>query len=141
MKRDMSKIKSISRNHKEFREKLLHKMSAYNKSRVGDVGWKTLNLEMVDQNGKFMGGLTGSSYLGWFYVDLLFVDEKFRGRGIGKRLLQEAEAWAKKKGCRNINLNTITFQAPGFYRKMGYRVFGKLSYPKGNVRFYFKKKL
>ena len=141
MKNSDPKIKSISRNQKGFREKLLGKMAVYNKSRVGDVGWKNLSLEMVDANGKFMGGLTGSSYLGWFYVDLLFVDEKYRGRGNGKKLLREAEAAAKKWGCRNMNLNTITFQAPGFYRKMGYRVFGKLAYAKGNVRYFFKKKL
>ncbi len=141
MNRAIPQIKTVSRNQKDFREKLLHKMSAYNKNKVGDVGWKSLNLEVVDKNGKFMGGLTGSSFLEWFYVDLIFVDQKYRGRGIGKRLLKEAEAWAKKKGCRNINLNTITFQAPEFYRKMGYQVFGELVYPKGNVRYYFKKKL
>ena len=141
MNRTIPKIKTISRNQKEYRDKLLHKMSAYNKSKVGDVGWKSLSLEIVDKNGKFIGGLTGSSFLGWFYVDLLFVDKKYRGQGIGKRLLQEAEAWAKKKACRNINLNTITFQSPGFYQKMGYQVFGELAYPKGNVRYYFKKRL
>ncbi len=141
MKYATPQIKKISRNQKEFREKLLHKMSAYSKSKVGDVGWKSLSLKMVDEKGKFMGGLTGSSFLGWFYVDLLFVDEKYRGRSIGKKLLQEAENWAKKKGCRNINLNTITFQAPGFYRKRGYQVFAKLPYPHGNIRYYFKKKL
>lgn len=141
MKRVTPKIKSITRDHKKYREKLIHKISAYNKSKIGDVGWKNLSLEMVDKSGKFMGGLTGSSFLGWFYVDLLFVDGKYRGRGIGKRLLQEAESWAKKKGCRHIHLNTITFQAPGFYRKMGYQIYGKLAYPKGNIRYYFKKKL
>lgn len=135
------KIKSITRGQKAFREKLLDKMSAYNKSRVGDVGWKSLSLEGVDEKGRFLGGLTGSTYLGWFYVDLLIVDQKARGQGIGKRLLQEAEAWAQKQGCRAVNLNTITFQAPGFYKKMGYRVFGKLPYAKGNTRFYFKKGL
>lgn len=63
MKRDIPKIKYISRNQKEFGKKLLHKLSAFNKSKVGDVGWMSLNLEMVDKNGKFMGGLTGSSFL------------------------------------------------------------------------------
>lgn len=141
MKRAIPKIRFISRNQGQFGKKLLHKLSAYNKRKVGDLGWKRLDLEMVDRNGKFVGGLTGSSYMRWFYVDILFVEEKYRGKGIGKRLLQRAQAWAKKKGCRNINLNTITFQAPGFYRKMGYRVYGKLPYPKGNVRYFLRKKL
>ena len=135
------KVRSLSRSQKEFGKKLLRKLSAYNQSKAGDVGWKSLSLEMVDPKGKFVGGLTGSTYLKWLYVDLLFVEAKYRGQGIGKRLLQEAEAWARKRGCRGINLNTITFQAPGFYRKMGYRVFGKLAYPQGNTRYFFKKKL
>jgi GNAT superfamily N-acetyltransferase len=141
MKTPSPKIKVISRNQNKFREKMVHKLLAYNESKAGDVGWKSLSLEMSDSKGRFMGGLTGNRFLGWFYVDLLFVEEKVRGKGIGKRLLRAAESWARKNGCRNINLNTITFQAPGFYRKMGYRVFGKLTYPKGNVRYYFKKKL
>jgi GNAT superfamily N-acetyltransferase len=141
MKTPSPKIKVIARNQNKFREKMVRKLLAYNESKAGDVGWKSLSLEMSDSKGRFMGGLTGNRFLGWFYVDLLFVEEKVRGKGIGKRLLRAAESWARKNGCRNIDLNTITFQAPGFYRKMGYRVFGKLTYPKGNVRYYFRKKL
>lgn len=49
MKRDIHKVRLISRNQKEFREKLLQRMSVYNKSTIGNVGWKNLSLEMVDR--------------------------------------------------------------------------------------------
>ncbi len=141
MKSKSPTIKVVSRNQTGFREKILTKLLAYNTGKVGATGWKSLNLEARDEKGKFLGGLIGSTYLKWFYVDLLFVEEKTRGRGVGKQLLAEAEAWAKKRNCQNVNLNTITFQAPGFYRKLGYKVFGRLPYPKGHVRYFFKKKL
>jgi GNAT superfamily N-acetyltransferase len=134
-------IKIITRDQAGFRKKVVHKLSAYNESKVGPVGWKEIGLEARNEKGKFIGGLTGSTYLGWLYVDLLFVEEKYRGQGVGKQLLQKAETWAKKRGCHHVNLNTITFQAPGFYRKLGFKVFGRLAYPKGNVRYFLKKKL
>ncbi len=141
MKTPSPKIKIISGDHAGFRKKVVLKLSAFNESKVGPVGWKEIGFEARDGKGRFIGGLTGSTYLGWLYVDLLFVEEKYRGQGVGTHLLKTAETWAKKRGCHHVNLNTITFQAPGFYRKLGYKVFGRLSYPKGNIRYFLKKKL
>jgi GNAT superfamily N-acetyltransferase len=142
MKRISPAIKFISKHQKKFRDKLVVKIQAYNKSKVGPLGWKSISLEAKNEKGKFIGGLTGSTFLGWLYVDILFVDQNYRGQGVGKQLLHQAEVWAKKRGCKYVNLNTITFQAPGFYRKLGYRLYGKLEpYPKGHIRYYLKKKL
>jgi GNAT superfamily N-acetyltransferase len=52
----------------------------------------------------------------------LIVDERFRGQGIGRALLQRAEAWAARQGCRAVGVrsNTIRADAPAFYTSMGY---------------------
>jgi hypothetical protein len=49
---------------------------------------------------------------------------------------------ARRRGCRAAWLDTFSFQAPGFYRGLGYRVFGKLAgYPPGHTRHFLWKPL
>ncbi len=52
----------------------------------------------------------------------LVVDEDHRGRGVGRRLLQHAEQWARTHGCRAIHLraNVVRQAAHAFYRRQGY---------------------
>jgi len=54
----------------------------------------------------------------------LVVDELCRGSGIGQRLLDQAEAWARTKACASIRLrsNIIRKEAHHFYLKRGYTV-------------------
>ena len=42
-----------------------------------------------------------------------------------------AEAEARKRGVRNVFLDSFSFQAPKFYAKLGYREYGRLKeFPK-----------
>lgn len=54
----------------------------------------------------------------------LVVDEAARSGGVGKRLLDRAEEWAREKGCKSIGLrsNVIRERAHAFYECHGYRV-------------------
>lgn len=68
------------------------------------------------------------------------VAEEARGRGIGTQLLTTGEDHAKARGCRHAWLDTFSFQAPDFYAKRGYIVFGELEdYPPGHRRFFLRK--
>ena len=81
---------------------------------------------------------------GWnvAYIDTLCVDEAYRGKGLGAKLLAEVESAAKEKGCYLIHLDTFDFQAKEFYEKQGYEVFGVLEdCPKEHSRYYLKKVL
>ena len=74
------------------------------------------------------------------YIDTLWVDSKYRGKGLGAKLLAEIEKTAKAKGCYLIHLDTFDFQAKEFYEKQGYEVFGVLEdCPKCHCRYYLKK--
>jgi ribosomal protein S18 acetylase RimI-like enzyme len=56
--------------------------------------------------------------------------------------MQEAERRARRRGSRLIHLNTYSFQAPGFYEKLGYRRFGGMSgSPAGASRHFYVKPL
>ena len=74
--------------------------------------------------------MSGYTWGGWLHVDMLWVSETLRGQRYGTRLMDAAEAMAKERGAFAATLETHSFQAPDFYAKRGYSVFGRIDdYP------------
>jgi ribosomal protein S18 acetylase RimI-like enzyme len=86
---------------------------------------QALKLEAVDDAGTLLGGVYGYSQLGWLFIKLLAVKPEARGSGTGWQLMQRVEAIAIERGLAGIYLDTFDFQAPGFYRKLGYEEYGR----------------
>ncbi len=106
--------------------------------------WRRLFVFLRDEAGVIVGGLLGDTGWGWLYVKVLWIDERYRGRGLGDRALRAAEDEARARGCRHAQLDTLTFQARPFYEARGYRVFGTLDdFPagSGHQHFYLAKDL
>ena len=92
--------------------------------------------------GEILGGLWGATNFAHLHVDLLFVPELIRGTGLGRKILIGAEREAIIRGCRGAWLDTYSFQARGFYERLGYTVFGMIDdYPPGQQRVFLYKKL
>lgn len=87
----------------------------------------------VGEGGELVGGLVGRVQWQWLHVELLWVDAGVRGAGLGTRLIEQAEARAREEfGCIGSQVETWDFQAPGFYRRVGYRMLSSLAdYPPG----------
>lgn len=101
-----------------------------------------VSLILRDEKKQVVGGLLGMLYRHCFALDILWVDDAHRGTGCGARLMTAAEAVVREKGCRMIHLDTFSFQAPAFYQRQGYEVFGVLDgYPDGIRRYYLRKML
>jgi len=83
-------------------------------------------LNAKDAQGNLLGGFRGEIFFGWLFVNHLFVEEQERRKGIGRHLLAEGEAHARKLGARRARLETFDWQAPAFYLKHGYREFTRL---------------
>lgn len=114
----------------------------FNMERAGDDNYQSLCFVLTAPDEEIVGGIIGATYWGWFYIDLLWVREDFRGRGFGHRLLTIAENEARKRGANNAYLDTFSFQAPDFYRQHGYQVFGELQdFPTGHQRYFLTKQL
>jgi GNAT superfamily N-acetyltransferase len=114
----------------------------YNKEQAGENNFQRLCFTLRDAEGEIVGGILGELYWGWFYVELLWVSDTLRGQGMGHRLLAKAEEEARQRGAGNVYLDTFSFQAPDFYHKHGYRVFGELAdYPEGFTRYFMTKQL
>ena len=85
--------------------------------------------------------MIGHTFASWLYVELLWLPEELRGSGLGVRVLAEAEAEAARRDCIGSHLDTFSFQAPGFYRRLGYEVFGVIDdYPPGHRRLFLRKR-
>ncbi|MDH6113881.1 GNAT superfamily N-acetyltransferase [Kitasatospora sp. MAP12-15] len=94
------------------------------------------------ETGRVVGGLTGRTSLGLLFVDLFHLPPELRGSGVGSEILRQAEEEARRRGCRTGVLYTISFQAPGFYRRHGWRVFGEVPCdPPGTSRVFMTKDL
>lgn len=115
---------------------------AYNEAHAGPHGHRPLAVLVRDGEGKVLGGLWGATAWRWLFVHLFWLPEALRGAGLGRDLLRRAEAEAVRRGCRNVWLDSFSFQAPGFYEKLGYRVFGTLEgYPPSHRRVFLCKAL
>jgi GNAT superfamily N-acetyltransferase len=89
-----------------------------------------------------VGGLLGDTNWDWLHIDILSVAAHLRGRGYGRQLMERAEALARERGCGGAWVDTYSFQSPGFYQRLGYRVFGTLpSYPGAEQRIFLMKTL
>lgn len=70
--------------------------------------------------GEVIAGFNGHTWGGCCELANVWVHEQHRGRGLGSLLLRSAEAEAVARGCVRIVLRTHSFQAPGFYERLGY---------------------
>jgi ribosomal protein S18 acetylase RimI-like enzyme len=99
---------------------------AYNRAfTVRDV--RALCVFVRDEGGRIVGGLLGKTYWQYLEVSFLWVSEEHRNAGHASKLMAAAESEAVGRGCTHAMLDTFSFQALGFYQRLGYREFGRLS--------------
>ena len=122
-------------------EVLPNGLEAFNERQWPDhPSWLPLGV-FVRREKEVVAGLAGETYCGWLFIRYLWVSESLRGRGVGRELMVHAEARARDRGCHSAWVDTFSFQAPGFYEKLGYEEFGRLDYPPDHRRHFLKKRL
>jgi GNAT superfamily N-acetyltransferase len=84
----------------------------------------SLSVALKDTEGCVVGGLTAFPTVRNMVLESIWIDERFRGRGHGRRLLLEAERIAKEAGCSAVSTHCLSFQSPGFFHKLGYKTYG-----------------
>lgn len=76
----------------------------------------------VEENGEIIGGIVAWSVSDTLEVEYLRIADAHRKEGLGTRLLQHVEDLARKDGLKRVRLYTLSFQAPEFYKRLGYQV-------------------
>lgn len=117
-------------------------LTAFNDADVGPSERRPLAVLLRNEVGDIVAGISGYTAWGWLYVQWLWVAEGQRGRGLAGRMLEQAEAEARGRGCHGAYIDTFNPQALKTYQRAGYTVFGSLpDFPKGRTRSFLSKPL
>lgn len=95
---------------------------------------------IIEESGKFIGTCVVQLFWGQLHIKYLLVDKEYRNRGIAKQLLTHVFNFGKTKGCTLAYVETMSFQAPLFYQKLGFKVELIRHGFSGGISFYYLKK-
>ena len=73
-----------------------------------------------DDDGQLLGAITGRAYYNEVHIGDLIIDDNYRVNDLGTKLVRAVEDAYRGKGYTKITLTTFGFQAPDFYKKLGY---------------------
>jgi GNAT superfamily N-acetyltransferase len=117
-------------------------LADHNAERARIRDWRALAVEVHDpDSGELAGGVLGRTSMGLFFLDLFYLPKALRGRGFGSKALHMAEQEAVRRGCTAATLVTVNFQAPEFYARHGWEVFGRIPTVPGVERIFMRKQL
>ena len=75
-----------------------------------------------DEEGKILGVITGRAYYNEVHIGDLIIDRQHRRSGLGSKLIAAVEEAYAGAGYEKITVTSFGFQAPEFYKKLGYQI-------------------
>lgn len=114
----------------------------FNAAATGCHDGKLLAGSILTPQGDVVAGFSGHTWVACCELAYVWVHASQRGRGLGSQLMQAAEAGARSRGCEQLVLSTHSFQATGFYERLGYRrLFALDGVPRGHQKVFYAKRL
>ena len=118
------------------------RIDAHNIETTGITDARLLAVFARDESGEIVGGIYGWTWGGSCEIQFLWVDAQRRGAGVGTRLMRAAESESRTRGATQSVLSTHSFQAPGFYARLGFTEVGRVEdHPIGHSSIYLRKDL
>lgn len=148
------KLKIITTPYNETKHDIIEGLTAYFAKQyheeidLSDSVPKELRKEFAfsaKENNETLGQICG--YIDYVNmsatIEDLYVDPEKRKGGIGKKLIEAYENFAKENGCVMSFVDTTKASAPKFYEKQGYELIGTIQdFPiSGDVYYRYYKKL
>ena len=132
---------AVERTIGETKKAVLGGLSGYNDQKMGKQKYKRLAVSLREGD-KIVGGIVGEFWTTVLYIQYFWMEQRLRGKDYGTKLITAIEDEARRLGATRSYLDTMNFQAPGFYRACGYEEFGSIEgYPGGVTRHWFTKPL
>jgi len=132
----------VGKHDPELERLLSDELDAVNHAAIASDDELPFSIRVMGEGGALVGGITGWTWGGCGGITSLWLGPEQRDRGLGRRLLAAAEHEIRRRGCDRIVVATMSFQAPGFYRRLGYEEVGLTpEMPDGTSKHHFFKRL
>ena len=132
---------SVERTIGKTKKAVLDGLVRYNNEKMGKQKYKRLAVSLRQKN-DIVGGIVGEVWTAVLFIQFFWLERGLRGKGFGAKLIRKIEDEARRFGATHAYVDTMSFQAPGFYRKSGYKQFGAIKgYPGGVTRHWLTKTL
>ena len=127
MKEEIKIVKEENKKANRFIKHNLHKYNVNHCDYIMRNSTKFHNNKIegnftIYDNGKIVGGVLGYIKYGWYYLDEFYIDEGYRNKNIGSKMIKIVEKFAKENKALGVRVDSWSFQAPLFYQKLGYKV-------------------
>lgn len=116
----MNQIKFVDEIDEVTEKRMTKDLIAYETSHGIDVNYRRFSVVISNEKEEIFGVINAYTAFAEIYIDDIWVDSAYRGKGYGRQLLSALENHFKGQGFNNINLVTSAFQAPEFYKKCGF---------------------
>jgi GNAT superfamily N-acetyltransferase len=132
---------SVERTIGKTKKAVLDGLVRYNNEKMGKQKYKRLAVSLRKKN-DIVGGIVGEVWTAVLFIQFFWLERGLRGKGFGAKLIKKIEDEARRFGATRAYVDTMSFQAPGFYRRSGYKEFGSIKgYPGGVTRHWLTKTL
>ena len=132
---------SVERTIGETKRAVLAGLIRYNDEKMGKQKYRRFAISLRNK-GKIVGGIVGEVWMTVLFIQLFWIAEQFRGKGNGAALIKKIEEEARRFGAVRAYVDTMSVQAPDFYRACGYEAYGAIDgYPGGVTRHWLTKTL
>ncbi len=115
-------VKRVSEEDETIRDFIHNGFTRYGEQNDVVLSYEEFCFVAESSEGKIVGVITGRAYYNEVHIGDLIIDEHHRRTGLGRRLVYSVEDAYRDKGYTVVTLSTFAFQAPEFYKKLGYTV-------------------
>ena len=132
---------SVERTIGKTKRAVLGGLIGYNTEKMGKQKYKRLSVSLSEGD-RIVGGIVGEVWTTVLFIQLFWLEQRLRRKSFGAKLIKAIEDEARRFGATHAYVDTMSFQAPGFYRGCGYKEFGSIEgYPGGVTRHWLTKTL
>jgi GNAT superfamily N-acetyltransferase len=132
---------SVERTVGTTKKAVLGGLIGYNTEKMGKQKYKRLAISLREGK-EIVGGIVGEVWTTVLFIQFFWLEQRLRRKGFGAKLIKAIEDEARRFGATHAYVDTMSFQAPGFYRGCGYKEFGSIEgYPGGVTRHWLTKTL
>lgn len=122
------------------KETIVTSIKQHTKDVGGVVTDSIPNSVFIYEDDQLIASVVGYVFWNWFFADLVWVAETHRRKGLGTEVMSIAEDKAKEMKLTGLYLWTESWQATGFYEKLGYKPFVEFNdFPPGHKRYGFRR--